>query len=79
MLGISDRLPCATLINPPPMIIIIKKFDPCPVLFPNPLIDNVKIQGHRVEQNNPTEIKANKPIVPPKNIPEISITMPAPE
>ena len=44
--------------NPPPIIIIIKNPEPSFVFFPRPAMAKVKIQGHKVEQNNPTEIKA---------------------
>ena len=61
------------------MIIMIKKLEPCPVLFPKPAIDKVKMHGHRVEQNNPTEMKANIPRDPPEKIPMISMRMPVSE
>src|SRR5215813_14111390 len=50
----AAKYPCNKLIIPPPMIIEIKKFEPSLVCLPSPEMDSVKMQGHKVEQNNPT-------------------------
>jgi hypothetical protein len=39
------------------------------VRSPIPAMPNVKIHGHNVLQNNPTEIKANTLTIPEENIP----------
>ena len=56
-------------INPPPIIIIINKLEAVFVFSPSPAIPRVKIQGHNVLQNNPTEIKAKTLVIPEAKMP----------
>ena len=70
------RYPWSKLINPPPIIIMIKKLDPSFVCLPKPAIASVNMHGHKVEQNNPTLINANTLVIPSVAIPIIKAVMP---
>ena len=63
----------------PPIIIIISRLEPLVVFSPKFFVASVKIQGHSVEQNNPTLTNANIPTVPLENIPIIKASIPSSE
>ena len=47
------------------MIIMISRLEPWAVCVPNPRMARVKMQGHSVEQNSPTAVKAITLVIPP--------------
>ena len=60
----SLNFPCNGGIIAPPKIIIIKNAEPCAWYFPKPPNESEKIQGHMMEQNNPTLHKAYTETIP---------------
>ena len=60
----SAILPCNGGMIEPPRIIMIKNAEPWLVYFPNPVIDNEKIEGHIIEQHNPPLMNAKVATVP---------------
>ena len=75
----AAKVPCAKVMKPPPMIIKISKLEAVLVRLPIPAMPKVKIQGHSVLQNKPTEMKANTLTYPELKIPMMRAKEPSEE